>query len=79
MRILAIGDIHGHLTALEALLLAVRPTPADWLIFLGDYVELADTPADWTAAGCRLRARGAAVRRAQPGPVAGRRRWRKRS
>jgi len=39
MRILAIGDIHGHLTALEALLLAVKPTPEDWLIFLGDYVD----------------------------------------
>lgn len=39
MRILAIGDIHGHLTALDALLAAVKPTPADSLIFLGDYVD----------------------------------------
>lgn len=39
MRTLAIGDIHGASTALDALLAAVRPTPDDRLVFLGDYVD----------------------------------------
>lgn len=39
MRTLAIGDIHGCPFALDALLAAVRPTPADTLVFLGDYVD----------------------------------------
>ncbi len=38
-RTLAIGDIHGTSTALDALLAAVRPKPDDRLIFLGDYVD----------------------------------------
>lgn len=39
MRHLAIGDIHGHLRALEALLDAVKPQPDDLIITLGDYVD----------------------------------------
>jgi serine/threonine protein phosphatase 1 len=39
MRTLAIGDIHGCLTALDALLAAVAPTPDDVLVTLGDYVD----------------------------------------
>src|SRR5262245_30136097 len=39
MRILAIGDIHGCSHALRALLDAVQPTPDDWIITLGDYVD----------------------------------------
>jgi serine/threonine protein phosphatase 1 len=39
MRILAIGDIHGCLTALTTLLDAVAPQPDDLLITLGDYVD----------------------------------------
>jgi serine/threonine protein phosphatase 1 len=39
MRTLAIGDVHGSATALDALLAAVAPTPADRLVFLGDYVD----------------------------------------
>lgn len=39
MRYLAIGDIHGHLTALEALLAAVDPQPDDLVITLGDCVD----------------------------------------
>lgn len=39
MRTLAIGDIHGHLVALDALLAAVDPQPTDQFIFLGDYVD----------------------------------------
>ena len=39
MRTLAIGDIHGCTTHLDALLAAVAPTPVDRLVFLGDYVD----------------------------------------
>ena len=39
MRTLAIGDIHGCLTALEALLAWVEPQPDDLVITLGDYVD----------------------------------------
>jgi serine/threonine protein phosphatase 1 len=38
-RTLAIGDIHGCLTALDTLLGVVQPTPEDRLIFLGDYID----------------------------------------
>jgi serine/threonine protein phosphatase 1 len=38
-RILAIGDIHGCLTALDTLLGFVQPSADDQLIFLGDYVD----------------------------------------
>lgn len=34
-----IGDIHGHLAALETLLAALPLTEEDQLIFLGDYVD----------------------------------------
>ncbi|OAI48396.1 serine/threonine protein phosphatase [Planctomycetaceae bacterium SCGC AG-212-F19] len=39
MRILAIGDIHGCLTALDRLLAEVRPERDDLIITLGDYVD----------------------------------------
>lgn len=39
MRLLAIGDIHGYLGALKALLSEVNPTPGDRVVFLGDYVN----------------------------------------
>jgi serine/threonine protein phosphatase 1 len=39
MKIFAIGDIHGHLTALKALLEVVPFVPGDLLVFLGDYVD----------------------------------------
>ena len=38
-RLIAIGDVHGCATALEALLAAIAPQPADTLVFLGDYVD----------------------------------------
>src|SRR6476646_6510 len=38
-RMLAIGDVHGCLTALDTLLGFVQPTPDDQLVFLGDYVD----------------------------------------
>jgi serine/threonine protein phosphatase 1 len=38
-RTLAIGDIHGCLAALEAVLAAVRLRPDDTLVTLGDYVD----------------------------------------
>jgi serine/threonine protein phosphatase 1 len=39
MRVLAIGDVHGCSLPLDALLAAVKPTPADHLVFLGDLVD----------------------------------------
>jgi len=39
MRLLSIGDIHGHLSALNALLEIVRPKDDDQIVFLGDYVD----------------------------------------
>jgi serine/threonine protein phosphatase 1 len=38
-RVLAIGDVHGCLAQLEALLENVAPTPDDHVVFLGDYVD----------------------------------------
>jgi serine/threonine protein phosphatase 1 len=38
-RTFAIGDIHGCLAALDALLDAIRPQPEDTLVTLGDYVD----------------------------------------
>jgi serine/threonine protein phosphatase 1 len=39
MRTFAIGDIHGCLRSLEALLLEINPRPDDWVVTLGDYVD----------------------------------------
>jgi serine/threonine protein phosphatase 1 len=39
MRTLAVGDIHGCSAALDALLAVAQPTPADLVVFLGDYVD----------------------------------------
>ncbi|MDE0827561.1 MAG: metallophosphoesterase family protein [Akkermansiaceae bacterium] len=39
MRTFAIGDIHGHLTALNSLLAAIPANKDDLLVFLGDYVD----------------------------------------
>ncbi|MBU6385097.1 MAG: metallophosphoesterase [Planctomycetes bacterium] len=38
-RTIAIGDIHGCLTALDALLAAIEPTAQDVLIPVGDYID----------------------------------------
>ena len=38
-RIIAIGDIHGCLPALESVLDQIKPTPEDCLITLGDYID----------------------------------------
>ena len=38
-RLIAIGDIHGCKTALDALLEAVNPGPDDTVVTLGDYVD----------------------------------------
>ena len=39
MAILAIGDIHGCVATLDALLTRLNSTPGDHLIFIGDYVD----------------------------------------
>jgi serine/threonine protein phosphatase 1 len=39
MRTLAVGDVHGCLAALDALLGVVNPGPDDYLVTLGDYVD----------------------------------------
>ena len=38
-RTIAIGDIHGCLPALQALLTAVDPQPDDTVVTMGDYVD----------------------------------------
>lgn len=38
-RLLAIGDVHGCLAALDALLDVVRPQEQDVVVFLGDYID----------------------------------------
>jgi serine/threonine protein phosphatase 1 len=38
-RTIAIGDIHGCALALDAVLRAISPTPADLIVTLGDYVD----------------------------------------
>jgi serine/threonine protein phosphatase 1 len=38
-RIIAIGDIHGCLAALHAVLNEIQPAPSDAIITLGDYVD----------------------------------------
>lgn len=39
MRTIAIGDVHGCLSALQDLLELVSPQPEDTVVFLGDYVD----------------------------------------
>jgi serine/threonine protein phosphatase 1 len=38
-RTIAIGDVHGCSAALDALLEAIRPHPADDVVTLGDYIN----------------------------------------
>ena len=38
-RVIAIGDIHGHSTAFEALIQQIKPSADDEIITLGDYVN----------------------------------------
>jgi serine/threonine protein phosphatase 1 len=38
-RLIAIGDVHGCVHALEAIVAAVDPPPADQLVFLGDLID----------------------------------------
>jgi len=39
MAVYAIGDIHGCIATLDALLARLCPTPDDHLVFIGDYVD----------------------------------------
>jgi serine/threonine protein phosphatase 1 len=38
-RLLAVGDIHGHLNKLQGLMAQVKPTNNDRVVFLGDYID----------------------------------------
>lgn len=38
-RLIAIGDVHGCVHALDALLDSIAPTPSDQLVFLGDLID----------------------------------------
>lgn len=38
-RLFAIGDIHGDIEKLNAILARIRPNPKDMVIFLGDYID----------------------------------------
>jgi serine/threonine protein phosphatase 1 len=38
-RLIAIGDVHGCVHALDALLEAIQPTPDDQFVFLGDLID----------------------------------------
>ena len=38
-RLIAVGDVHGCVHALEAVLEAIEPTSADQIVFLGDLVD----------------------------------------
>jgi len=45
VRLLAVGDIHGYLDKLTALMEMVAPTQEDRVVFLGDYIDRGpDTP-----------------------------------
>jgi len=54
-RLIAIGDIHGCLGALEALLEAIAPTPLDTIVTLGDYVDRGPDSRGVITRLCRLR------------------------
>ncbi len=41
-RLIAIGDIHGHLQSLDTLLAAISPQATDTIVTLGDYVDRGD-------------------------------------
>lgn len=38
-RLIAIGDVHGHLDLLDDLLNQINPSPEDQFVFLGDYID----------------------------------------
>jgi serine/threonine protein phosphatase 1 len=38
-RIIAIGDLHGHLAPLRRILERIAPGPSDFIVFIGDYID----------------------------------------
>jgi len=56
-RTIAIGDVHGCIDALDALLAAIEPTADDCIVALGDYI---DRGPDARAAVQRLSCKGGA-------------------
>ncbi len=57
-----IGDLHGCVDELEALLEAIAPEPADTICFLGDYVDRGPSPRGVIARLLRLRDEGPTCR-----------------
>ncbi len=49
MRIAVFSDVHGNLTALEAVLADIKQQSPDWTIFAGDCCALGAHPAECTA------------------------------
>jgi serine/threonine protein phosphatase 1 len=45
-RLVAVGDIHGCVDELSLMLEAISPTPADTIVFLGDYVDRGPSSRD---------------------------------
>jgi len=43
-RLIAVGDIHGCVDELDALLVAIEPCAGDKLVFLGDYIDRGPSP-----------------------------------
>jgi serine/threonine protein phosphatase 1 len=39
MRLIAIGDIHGHNDKLKSILEQIDPQQSDQFVFLGDYID----------------------------------------
>jgi serine/threonine protein phosphatase 1 len=54
-RLIAVGDVHGCLHALECLLEAVAPRPEDCLVFLGDLIDNGRDSAGVLDRLCELR------------------------
>lgn len=64
VRILVIGDVHGHPVALDAVLNAAAPGPDDRIVLLGDYVDGGpDTAGALTRVSELVRTRGAVALR----------------
>jgi serine/threonine protein phosphatase 1 len=58
-RLIAVGDIHGCIDELDALLVALEPSSGDKLVFLGDYIDRGPSPRRVVERLIELRGSGA--------------------